>query len=202
MPLNQKFYSRKTQLVAQGLLGKVLVRKFGGKILSGIITETEAYVGPHDLACHAAKGRTKRTETMFSPAGRWYVYLIYGRYHCLNIVTEEKDYPSAVLIRSIVLIEGMKQAIRNRGLNSRSKNLQLKAYRLRLTNGPGKLCQALGINRKFNGTSATARNAKLFIEDRGIKIPQSNIVKSKRVGVDYAKEWKDKLLRFSLVFNS
>ncbi len=189
--LNQKFFRQKTEAVAKELLDKVLVRKIGNKKLSGIIVETEAYVGPHDHACHASKGKTDRTGVMFKDAGFWYIYLIYGFYYCLNIVTEDKDYPSAVLIRAIEPLEGIEE---------------MKKYRktdnvVNLTSGPGKLCQALAIDKKLNCTSAVSENAELYIEDRGIKISRNQIAKAKRIGVDYAGIWKDKLLRFYLKNN-
>ena len=141
--------------------------------------ETEAYVGPHDLACHASKGKTQRTKVMFESAGVWYVYFIYGMYHCLNIVTETKDYPSAVLIRALEPLENIYDS----------------------TNGPSKLCRALNITRSLNNTSAVSKNSKLYIEDRGIKIPKNKLISAKRIGVDYAGEWKDKLLRFYIKEN-
>ena len=184
--LESVFFQRKTAVVAQDLLGKFLVRKVGKGILSGMIVETEAYVGPHDLACHAAKGKTERTKVMFEPAGIWYVYMIYGMYHCLNIVTEAKGHPSAVLIRALEP---------DFFLPSRDIACYVP------TNGPGKLCRALKIDKKLNCTSALAHNAKLFIEDRGIKIPQNKIQKAKRIGVDYAGKWKNKPLRFYIKGN-
>ncbi|MBM3256243.1 MAG: DNA-3-methyladenine glycosylase [Candidatus Moranbacteria bacterium] len=202
MKIGGDFFLPKTERVAQELLGKILVRKLGEKTLSGIITETEAYIGPHDLACHAAKGRTPRTDVMFRSAGTWYVYLVYGMYHCLNIVTEAKDYPAAVLIRAIKPIKGIKSMIKNRKLNLLKNNLSqllVTSDQLPITNGPGKLCQALRIDKRLNGTSAVAKGARLYIEDRGIKITPNQIARSKRIGVDYAKNWKDKLLRFSLI---
>ncbi|MDP2860437.1 MAG: DNA-3-methyladenine glycosylase, partial [bacterium] len=97
--LSRKFFVRPTLMVAKDLLGKILVRKTGRKITRVMIIETEAYCGPKDLASHASRGRTKRTEIMFGPAGHAYIYLIYGMYHCLNVVTEAEGYPAAVLIR-------------------------------------------------------------------------------------------------------
>jgi len=97
----QKFFEKPTLEVTENLLGKYLVRKTGGKTIAGIITELEAYVGETDLACHAAKGRTKRTEIMYQDAGTLYVYMIYGMFYCLNVVTEKKDFPSAILIRAV-----------------------------------------------------------------------------------------------------
>lgn len=189
--LDKDFFQQKTERVARKLLGKVLVRKIDNKIISGIIVETEGYIGPHDLACHASKGKTNRTSVMFGEAGVWYAYLIYGFYYCLNIVTEEKDYPSAVLIRALEPSEGIEHMKQNRNTDAAAN----------LTSGPGKLCQALGINKTYNNTSATEKNSTLFIEDRGIVISPRNIVKTTRIGVDYAGEWKDKLLRFYIKDN-
>lgn len=184
--LDKKFFQQKTERVARQLLGKVLVRKLGEETISGIIVETEAYIGPHDLACHASKGKTSRTSVMFGESGMWYVYLIYGFYYCLNIVTEKKEYPSAVLIRALEPLEGVEYMKRNRNTDVLNN----------LTSGPGKMCQAFGIDKSLNNTPAIEKNSTLFIKDRGIKISSRNIVKTKRVGVDYAGEWKDKLLRF------
>src|SRR5215467_10060322 len=99
--LSQSYFNRPTLVVARSLLGKYLVRKNGAGRLAGKIVEVEAYVGPHDLACHASKGRTLRTEVLFGPPGISYVYLIYGMYHCLNVVTEKSEFPAAVLIRAV-----------------------------------------------------------------------------------------------------
>lgn len=184
--LEKKFFEQKTERVARQLLGKVLTHKVGQKIISGMITETEAYVGPDDLASHASKGKTNRTSVMFGEASVWYVYLIYGFYYCLNIVTEKKDYPSAVLIRALEPLKGIKYMKQHRNIDILTN----------LTNGPGKLCQALKIDKALNNTSAVLKNSTLFIEDRGLKIASKNIIKTARIGVDYAGEWKNKLLRF------
>lgn len=169
MRLKRNFFNRPTLIVAKELLGKCLVRKIGKRIIRGRITETEAYIGSSDLACHASKGRTKRTEIMFGPAGFTYIYMIYGMYYCLNIITEEKDFPATVLIR---------------GLNAEG------------CDGPGKLCQELKIDKKLNGEDI-AKSKKLWIED-GEKIKSSKIKRNKRIGVDYAGKWKDKLWRFHI----
>ncbi|KKP57765.1 MAG: hypothetical protein UR51_C0011G0020 [Candidatus Moranbacteria bacterium GW2011_GWF1_34_10] len=190
--LTHSFFNRKTALVAQELLGKVLVCKNKDQIISGMIVETEAYVGPQDLASHASRGKTPRNEIMFGDAGYWYVYLIYGFYNCLNIVTENKDYPSAVLIRAVEPLEGISLMEINR------KTTKLE----NLTSGPGKLCQAFGIDKKLNCLSCLDKDSALFIADTGITIPKNKIKKAKRVGVDYAGKWKDKLLRFYLKDNS
>jgi DNA-3-methyladenine glycosylase len=172
MILPKNFFNRDTLKVAQELLGCVLVRKIGNKIIRGMITETEAYKGKKDLASHASKGRTPRTELMFGEAGRAYIYLIYGMYYCLNIVTEKKDYPAAVLIRSVKI-----------------ENIDYKK-----TNGPGKVCRELKIGKELNGWDIT-RGEKIWIE-RGIKVPSKNIKKAKRVGVDYAQHCREYLWRF------
>jgi DNA-3-methyladenine glycosylase len=167
--LTRTFFNRATLKVARELLGKFLVRRIGGKVIRAIITETEAYRGPKDLACHASKGRTKRTEVMFGPAGHAYVYLIYGMYYCLNIVTEAEDYPAAVLIR----------AVDAAGVN-----------------GPGKLCRFFKIDKTFNGEDLI-KSKRLWVEE-GITIKPGQIKRSKRIGVDYAGKYKDKLWRFFL----
>ncbi len=168
--LDRKFFNRPTVKVAQELLGKFLVRKIGRKTLKTRIIETEAYCGSEDLACHASKGLTERTKVMFGPAGFLYVYMIYGMYHCLNIVTEKEGHPSAVLIRALDC-EGC--------------------------DGPGKLCRKLGIDRKLNAVDLTKNNS-LWLEDNENKINSRQIKKGKRIGVDYAGKWKDKLWRFYL----
>src|SRR3989338_1556961 len=105
--LKLAFFKRPTLKVAEGLLGKYLVVKRGGRIFAGKIVETEAYIGEDDLACHASRGRTNRSETLYQKAGTIYVYLVYGMYHCLNIVTEREHFPSAVLIRAVVPVDGI-----------------------------------------------------------------------------------------------
>jgi DNA-3-methyladenine glycosylase len=183
--LTHDFYIRPTLEVAQNLLGKVLVRRLGRKNLAGVIVETEAYVGPEDLACHASKGRTPRTTVMFEQGGCAYVYMIYGFYFCLNVVTEPKDFPAAVLIRAIDPIENIGTMRRLRKNPDRDTNI---------ASGPGKLCMAMDIDKKLNGADLTA-NA-LWIEDRGIDV--GRIDATARIGVDYAGEYKDKPWRFLL----
>jgi len=183
--LPQIFYTQNSLKVAQDLLGKFLVRKVNNQILSGMITETEAYCGPNDLASHASKGKTPRTEIMFDQAGLTYIYLIYGMYYCFNIITEEKEYPAAVLIRSLKPVKGIETIKRLRKTNDLDN----------LTNGPGKLCQALNINKELNKNKIYQKD-QIWIEDRGDVIKKSQIKKAKRIGIDYAKEYKDKLWRF------
>jgi len=176
------FYEQKTVDVAKQLLGKYLVRKHPEGDAVGRIVETEAYVGPQDLACHASRGRTARTEVMFGPAGHAYVYFIYGFYHMLNLVTERKDHPAAVLIRAVEPIADIDLMKRRREMN-----------RLRdLASGPGKLCQAFAIDRSLNG--ADLCGGVLYVEDRGEPAPKFSA--TPRIGVDYAGKWKDKRYRF------
>ena len=172
--LKPTFFKRPTLNVAEGLLGKYLVVKRGGRILAGKIVETEAYISEDDLACHASRGRTNRSETLYQKAGTIYVYLVYGMYHCLNIVTEREHFPSAVLIRAVEPTEGIDMM----------KKLRKTDVSGNLASGPGKLCMAFGINKKMNGHSIFGD--EIYIEDRGEKIIVKDIVRAKRVGVDYA----------------
>ncbi len=173
--------------VAPDLLGKVLVRKYKGYMLSGIITETEAYHGHEDKASHASKGKTMRNKIMFDDGGYIYIYLIYGMYYCFNITTDKKDTPSAVLIRAIKPLEGMDKMKKFR--KTKDKNIY------NLANGPGKLCQALKIDKKLNETNITT-SKEIYVKDAGNSIKPTQIQKSPRIGVDYAGEWKNKLWRF------
>lgn len=177
------FYSRPALDVASDLLGKVLVRRLGRRNLSGKIVETEAYVGPHDLACHAAKGHTPRTSVMFGPPGRAYVYMIYGFYFCLNVVTEPAGYPAAVLIRALEPLENVEVMRRLRKYPAHDSNI---------ASGPGKLCMAMSIDKQLNG--ADLLDAEIWLEDRDLEA--GPIRTSPRVGVDYAGEYKDKPWRF------
>ena len=183
--LSRSFYSRSTLTVASDLLGKVLVRRLNRRKLAGKIVETEAYVGPHDLACHASKGHTPRTSVMFGPPGFAYIYMIYGFYFCLNVVTEPLGYPAAVLIRAVEPLENADWMKKLRNSPERDTNL---------TSGPGKLCMAMSIDKQLNG--ADLLGTTLWIEDR--KIDPGPILTSPRVGVDYAGEYKDKPWRFFL----
>lgn len=171
-------FNQNTLKVAKYLLGKVLCVKNSRKTIRGIITETEAYCGEDDLACHASKGRTKRTETMYKKAGTVYVYMIYGMYFCLNIVTEDENYPAAVLIRGVATaVSSSKSGVHE-------------------INGPGRVCRYFGIDKSFNGLNVSSD--KIWLEDLGIKIAKKDIVASKRIGVDYAKHCKDYLWRFNV----
>lgn len=182
MKLPRSFYEQTTIDVAKQLLGKYLVRKHLQGDTIGRIVETEAYVGPQDLACHASKGRTARTDVMFGPAGHAYVYFIYGFYNMLNLVTEKKDYPAAVLIRAVEPVGGV-ELMKTRRQNGAPRNL---------ASGPAKLCQAFAIDRSLNG--ADLCGGLLYVEDRGDPPPKFQA--TARIGVDYAGRWKNKPYRF------
>ena len=174
--LPSSFFRRPVLVVAQELLGKFLVRRVRGKTTAAMITEVEAYDGPHDKACHAYRGKTPRNAVMFGPAGRWYVYFVYGMHWMLNIVTGEKGYPAAVLIRGVCSEDA-------RGAGE--------------WNGPAKLTKALAVDRVFNGKPAV-KKAGLWIEDRGIGVSHRQIVRTPRIGVAYAGIWAKKPYRFVL----
>ena len=174
--LPRTFYDRDTILVAQELLGKCLVHHDHGVERIGKIVEVEAYLGPHDLAAHSAKGLTARTKIMFGPPGHAYVYLIYGMYDCMNVVTEPEGHASAVLLRAVEPVQ----------------NLEGR------TQGPGLLCRAMHIDRRLNGHD-------LLSDDFYIAQPSTaeivRHVKRPRIGVDYAKHWAKRLLRFYIKGN-
>lgn len=186
MKLSREFYLQSALTAAVELLGTYLVRNISGHSVISKIVETEAYCGPGDKACHACNNRrTKRTETMFMEGGHAYVYLIYGLNHCLNIVTERKDIPHAVLIRAVEPVQGI-DIIKN--------NRQLIKSVHDLTNGPGKLTKALGIDIDLNGYDMV-EGSELFIE-KGLPLKRSAIVKTARVNIDYAGEYRDRPWRF------
>lgn len=191
MRLSRKFYNRKTTLVAKELLGKYLVRRIGRKTIAGIITETEAYCGPKDRASHASKGLTERTKIMFGSPGRAYVYMIYGMYHCFNIVTEREGYPAAVLVRGVNIIQNSKIKMKNYNLK-----FQNNGQKEEIINGPGRVCREFKIDRKLNGISL-CMSKELWIEDKKETRP-IKIKRGKRIGVDYAGGWKEKLWRFTI----
>jgi DNA-3-methyladenine glycosylase len=167
--LRADFFCRPAALVARELLGIELVRKRDGCATSSIITETEAYEGPHDLASHSSRGRTRRTEVMFGPAGRFYVYFVYGLHWMLNVTAGEPGDAAAVLIRGVETVSG-----------------------------PARLTAALGIDGSFNGLEATKKNG-LWFEDRGHAVAPRQVLRSARIGVEYAgPEWAKKKLRFVL----
>ena len=171
--LTQSYFTRPTLIVARSLIGKYLIRENGRCTIAGKIIEVEAYIGEEDKACHASKGRTARTEVLFGPPGMSYVYLIYGMYHMLNVVTERPNFPAAVLIRAIE-VDG------------------------ELIDGPGKLCRELGIDRSLHRVDLTQGRA-IWFEDRGRRVPRNQVGTFPRIGVDYAGLWAKKPWRFRLI---
>ncbi len=167
-PLPRSFAARDTVEVARALLGQVLVHEVDGVARVGRIVETEAYLGPHDLACHSSKGRTARTEVMFGPPGYAYVFLVYGMHHCVNVVTGQG---AAVLIRAVEPLEGF-------GAGARG-------------DGPGRLTRSMGITRAQQGLPLDLK--PLFLA-RGRSV--SRIGRSARIGVDFAGAWARRQLRF------
>lgn len=186
--LKDDFYSGTTEDIARRLLGKRLCRRTPSGLYVGRIVETEAYVGEKDLACHSARGRTKRNEAMFGPAGRAYIYMIYGMYHCLNVVTQEAGMAEAVLIRALEPLVLSSEKITATQKTWRNRDVE------KILNGPGKLCREFEIGKELNGLKFAKENS-LWMEE-GENIPPSKIVKVKRIGVAYAESWKDKPLRF------
>jgi DNA-3-methyladenine glycosylase len=195
--LTRDFFQRDTITVAKELLGKVLVHEINGKKLSAKIVETEAYLGIEDKAAHSYGGKkTPRVEVMYGKPGVSYIYLIYGMYYCFNVVTREEGVPQAVLIRALEPLEGFDTMSFNRFKISYNMitNKQIK----NLTNGPGKLCNAFNIDKNLNKEDMCV--SKIFyIEDHNYNDFQ--IVSSKRIGIDYAEEYKDFLWRFYIKDN-
>ncbi len=169
-PLPKRFSDRAADVVAKALLGQLLVLESDGVARVGRIVETEAYLGPHDLACHSSKGRTPRTEVMFGPPGHAYVFLVYGMHHCVNVVT---GHGAAVLLRALEPLAGLAPGAR--------------------TSGPGRLTRALGITKAHD--AAPLDRAPLYLA-RGEPVPGSAIAQGPRVGVDYAGSWARRALRF------
>jgi DNA-3-methyladenine glycosylase len=174
--LKRNFYTRGLLIVARELLGKILVKKTGGRFYAGRIVEVEAYDGDTDEAAHTFIGRTKRNEIMFSKGGYFYVYFTYGAHFCCNVVTGIKDKGTAVLIRAIEPIEGIDAM----ALNRFGRDLLNEKEKFNLTSGPGKICQAFGINREHYGTDLTGD--EIFILDQPA-IDESTIVTAKRIGI-------------------
>jgi len=182
--LKRGFFEKPTLEVAKKLLGKYLVVQGGKKLLSGKIVEAEAYIGKNDPASHAFAGMTQRTKLMFGEPGYTYIYLTYGMYYCLNFVTEKKGFPAAVLIRAVEPKEGVDLMLKRRRVR-KSENL---------TNGPGKLCLAFGLDKRLNGVDLCSD--VIWVEDRG-EIPQ-RVVSTSRVGI---KEGREKKWRFYIPEN-
>src|SRR5437588_3751758 len=172
--LGPEFFARDTVTVARDVLGKLLVREVGGVRLWGRLVEVEAYLGPDDLAAHSVGGRrTPRTEVMYGPPGRAYVYLTYGMHHCLNFVTRSEGLPQAVLVRAIEPGPGVGRA-----------------------SGPGLVCRALDIDRTLNGRPLVPPD--LYVADDGLRVDPAAVVTGPRVGVAYVGEWADRPWRFRI----
>ena len=176
-PLPATFYNRDTEIVARELLGAVLEVHSPDGVTSGRIVETEAYLGEHDLACHAAAGRTARTEPLYGKPGIAYVYFIYGMYWCFNAVTRAENEPSAVLVRAVEPVEGI--AIMHRRRPRARRDIDL-------TNGPGKLCLALGIGREENG--ARLDRPPILIR-AGDPVADAEVVVTPRIGITQSADW-------------
>jgi DNA-3-methyladenine glycosylase len=173
MILPREYFARPTVEVARSLVGKFLIRdNRRSRPMVGRIVEVEAYVGPEDKACHASKGRTARTEVLFGPPGHAYVYLCYGMYEMLNVVTEREGFPAAILLRAVEC-DGV------------------------LIDGPGRLTRAFDIDRSLNRVDLTVGEA-LWFEDRGVRVPRGALKTYPRIGVDYAGEWARKPWRFRI----
>ena len=184
--LDREFYARQCTVVARDLVGKILVRTLGsGKSLRGIIVETEAYGGLKDPASHAFRGMTPRNKVMFGEPGFSYVYFTYGFHHCLNVVTGKRGNAQAVLIRALEPIAGVATMEKLRGVESKTSLRDL-------TNGPGKICQALAIDRSLNKIDVT-RNSPIFFADSKQNEPARKVICSARIGVKVGTE---KLWRF------
>lgn len=188
MKLDRSYYLQEDVVsLARSFLGKILVSQLDDCYCSGIITETEAYNGISDKASHAYGGRrTRRTEIMYAEGGTAYVYLIYGIHSLFNIVTNQKDIPHAILVRAIQPLEGL-----NFMADRRKKPATAKGF----TGGPGVVSEAMGIHYSHSGRSLL--DDEIWIEDRGIQIPDKNIVATPRIGVDYAGE--DALLPYRFI---
>jgi DNA-3-methyladenine glycosylase len=192
--LAREFYQRSTEDVARDLLGKLVVRAHPEGVTVVRLTEVEAYLGVDDPACHTYGGRrTRRTETMWGEAGHAYVYLVYGLHHCLNVVTVGPDHPEAVLLRGADVLEGLELVRARRGSSVREGSL---------TDGPGKLCQALAVGREDDGADLCRLDSLLRIHDDGFDTEGCLVRRLPRVGVDYAGEassWPLRLVTVSRV---
>lgn len=175
-PLRPEFYARATELVARELLGAVIEHRSADGTVRGRIVETEAYLGPHDPACHAAAGLTARTRTLHGPPGRAYVYFIYGMHWCFNAVTREEGHGSAVLIRALEPLSGQPLMRQRRRVDRETD----------LTSGPARLCEAFGIGRAQDGVRLD--RGPLRILD-GVPVPDEDVVITPRIGIRKAAEW-------------
>jgi len=177
-PLPRKFYLKNTLTVSRELLGKIVVRKTGGKAITAKIVETEAYFGDHDPACHAYQKITERNKIMYDTGGKVYVYFIYGNYYCFNVVSEGKGTGNATLIRAVEPLEGIGMMKKFRG---NVKNI------FELSNGPGKLCIAMNIDKNLYGEDLTV-SEKIFIS-KPVKNEKFEVITTKRIGLNTGIEF-------------
>ncbi len=182
--LNKDFFLREDVVqIAKDLLGKKIITSINGKKTGGYITETEAYAGKGDQACHAHLGRfTKRTKVMYETGGIAYIYLCYGIHHLFNIITNKKNNADAVLIRAIEPTDGINFMLERRNMEKIKKNI---------SSGPGNVSQALGITKKYNAQSILQNDIKIYKTEH-----QPSLVADKRIGIGYAGEDADLLWRF------
>jgi DNA-3-methyladenine glycosylase len=176
-PLPPAFYDRETETVARELLGAILEHRVGGAVLRGRIVETEAYLGEHDPACHAAAGRTARTDPLYGAPGTVYVYFVYGMHWCVNAVTRQAGLPSAVLIRAVEPLSGL-DAMRTRRPRARSL--------AQFCDGPAKLCQAFAIDGSQNRAALWRGPLRILTGD---SVPDRLVHRSPRVGISRARSW-------------
>jgi len=191
--LQRSFFRRDAATVARELLGQQLVYIDKGKRLAGLIVETEAYLGVNDLAAHTCNGKhTPRNQSMWGDGGLLYVYFTYGMHHCLNVVASEQGDPVAVLIRALEPTQGLDIMQSRRKAARKTRDL---------CSGPAKLCQALGIDRASDGIDLVS-DSHLFIEQTHTGcLEKEQIIERPRIGVDYAKQWREALLRFYIKDN-
>ena len=190
--LSTEFFSRDTIEVCNDLLGRYLIKKTEKGDMVGKIIEIEAYLGPNDKACHAYNyKKTEKTSAMYMKPGTFYIYYIYGIYFCLNVITEPEGIPCAIFIRKLFPIEGIE-------LMKKNRKVKIGRYYKNLVDGPSKLCMALNITKeKYNGKDSCAETSKLHFA-QGKNFRDKEITLSKRIGIGYAEEDKDRLLRFTL----
>lgn len=186
--LTAEFFENSATIVAWKLLGKLLVRRHQNQIMGGLVTETEAYQGEEDLGCHAKVGLTPRTKIMYGPAGHAYIYFTYGMHWMLNAVTGPVGSPAAVLIRSIKpvfgldMINSLRPSPKFHGSQPKEKGW---------TDGPAKLCQALSIDGRLNGSYLCTKDSDLWLAESGLIVSESEITKSPRIGLNNVPEpWK------------
>ncbi len=184
--LPRSFFARPTLTVARELLGQRLVKVERGRRLAGIIVEVEAYIGEEDLACHARAGRTQRTQVMFGPPGHLYVYFTYGMHWMINLVTEREGFPAAALLRTVVPVDGVATMIQRRGRSDH------------IADGPAKIAQAFGIDKRWNGADLCARDSEVFVETN-LPVAGEAVKVGPRVGLGSTPEpWLNKLWNFSV----